>query len=50
MEKDYPFKYNQGEHITSQEAVDVLYQESNGDAIITTGVGRTDVGSPILPF
>ena len=38
--KDYPFKYNQGEHITSQEAVDVLYQESNGDAIITTGVGQ----------
>jgi acetolactate synthase-1/2/3 large subunit len=38
--KDYPFKYNQGEHITSQEAVDVLYQESKGDAIITTGVGQ----------
>ena len=36
---DYPFKFNQGEHITSQEAVDILYQESKGDAIITTGVG-----------
>ena len=36
----YPFKYNKGEHITSQEAVDVLYQESKGEAIITTGVGQ----------
>ena len=36
----YPFKYNQGKHITSQEAVQVLYEESNGDAIITTGVGQ----------
>jgi len=38
--KKYPFKYEKGEHITSQEAIDVLYQESNGDAIITTGVGQ----------
>ena len=38
--KDYPFKYKKGEHITSQEAIDVLYQESKGDAIITTGVGQ----------
>ena len=38
--KDYPFKYEKGEHITSQEAVDVLYQESKGEAIITTGVGQ----------
>ena len=36
----YPFKYNQGKHVTSQEAVQVLYEESNGDAIITTGVGQ----------
>ena len=38
--KDYPFKYSKSEHITSQEAVDVLYEESKGDAIITTGVGQ----------
>ena len=38
--KQYPFKYEKGEHITSQEAVDVLYEESKGDAIITTGVGQ----------
>ena len=38
--KQHPFKYEQGEHITSQEAVDILYQESKGEAIITTGVGQ----------
>ena len=38
--KKYPFKYDKGKYITSQEAVDVLYQESKGDAIITTGVGQ----------
>ena len=38
--KEYPFKYAKGEHITSQEAVDVLYEESKGEAIITTGVGQ----------
>ncbi len=38
--KEYPFKYSKGEHITAQEAVDVLYDESKGDAIITTGVGQ----------
>ena len=36
----YPFDYKDGEHITSQEAVKVLYEETNGDAIITTGVGQ----------
>ena len=38
--KEHPFKYNKSEHITSQEAVDILYEESKGDAIITTGVGQ----------
>ena len=38
--RDYPFKYSKSVHITSQEAVDVLYEESKGDAIITTGVGQ----------
>ena len=36
----YPFKHEKGEHITSQEAVEVLYEESQGEAIITTGVGQ----------
>ena len=38
--KDYPFKYEKGEHITSQEAVEALYEVSKGEAIITTGVGQ----------
>ena len=39
-EHPYPFEYNPGDHITSQEAVKVLYEESKGEAIITTGVGQ----------
>lgn len=38
--KDYPFKYEKGKHITSQEAVEALYEVSKGEAIITTGVGQ----------
>ena len=34
--KDHPFKYEKGEHITSQEAVEALYEISKGEAIITT--------------
>ena len=44
---EHPFKYAKGEHITSQEAVDVLYQESKGDAIITTELDSI-VGCPVL--
>ena len=36
--KEHPFKYEKGEHITSQEAVEVLYEESKGEAIITLQV------------
>ena len=39
-EHPYPFAFEEGEHITPQEAVKVLYEETNGDAIITTGVGQ----------
>jgi acetolactate synthase I/II/III large subunit len=38
--EENPFHYNKGEHITSQEAVEALYEESKGEAIITTGVGQ----------
>lgn len=38
--EDYPFTYEKGEHITQQEAIETLYQETQGDAIITTGVGQ----------
>jgi acetolactate synthase-1/2/3 large subunit len=39
-EHPFPFDFKEGKHITSQEAVRVLYEETDGDAIITTGVGQ----------
>ena len=38
--EEYPFEYDNTGHITQQEAIEVLYEETNGDAIITTGVGQ----------
>ena len=38
--KEHPFKYTKGEHVTGQEAIEALYEESKGEAIITTGVGQ----------
>jgi len=38
--EEYPFSYDKTGHITQQEATEVLYEETNGDAIITTGVGQ----------
>jgi len=38
--KEYPFKYTKGEHVTGQEAIEALYEESNGEALVTTGVGQ----------
>ncbi len=38
--EEHPFTYEKGEHITSQEAIEALYEESGGDALITTGVGQ----------
>lgn len=37
---EYPFTYEKTGHITQQEAIETLYQETKGDAIITTGVGQ----------
>lgn len=37
---EYPFTYEKGEHITQQEAIETLYELTQGDAIITTGVGQ----------
>lgn len=36
----YPFSYDKSGHITQQEAIETLYEETKGDAIITTGVGQ----------
>ena len=38
--EEHPFSYEKGEHISSQEAIEVLYEESKGEAILTTGVGQ----------
>ncbi len=38
--KEHPFTYAEGPHITSQEAIKVLYELTDGDAVITTGVGQ----------
>ena len=38
--EEHPFSYEASEHITQQEAIETLYQETKGDAIISTGVGQ----------
>ncbi|MBM3864826.1 MAG: biosynthetic-type acetolactate synthase large subunit [Verrucomicrobia bacterium] len=38
--RDHPFAYEESRHIAPQEAVQVLYELTKGDAIITTGVGQ----------
>jgi acetolactate synthase-1/2/3 large subunit len=38
--KETPFAYAESKHIVPQEAVQVLYELTKGDAIITTGVGQ----------
>jgi acetolactate synthase-1/2/3 large subunit len=37
---DYPFEYEESVHIQPQAAIKVLYEETGGEAIITTGVGQ----------
>jgi len=38
--QDHPFSYEPSKHIQPQEAVQVLYELTKGDAIIVTGVGQ----------
>ncbi|TVP75927.1 MAG: biosynthetic-type acetolactate synthase large subunit [Puniceicoccaceae bacterium] len=38
--EQYPFSYDKTGHITQQEAIETLYEVTQGDAIITTGVGQ----------
>ena len=38
--RDYPLSYEKSPHILPQEAIQVLSELTNGDAIITTGVGQ----------
>jgi acetolactate synthase-1/2/3 large subunit len=37
---EYPFAYEESPHIMPQEAIKALYEETSGEAIITTGVGQ----------
>lgn len=39
-QEQYPFTYEKGEYLTQQEVIETLYEETKGDAIITTGVGQ----------
>lgn len=39
-QEQYPFEYEKGPHLTQQEVIEALYEETKGDAIITTGVGQ----------
>ena len=38
--KDHPFRFDESKHIVPQEAVKMLYELTQGEAIITTGVGQ----------
>ena len=42
----FPFQYKPSKHILAQEAIEVLYQETRGEAIITTGVGQHQMWAP----
>ncbi len=44
--KEFPFSYEPSEHILPQEAVEVLYELTHGEAIITTGVGQHQMWAP----
>ncbi len=39
-QKKHPFKYEKIKYILAQEAIEVLYEETKGEAILTTGVGQ----------
>lgn len=42
---EYPFQFDESPHIQPQRAIQVLYEETGGEAIITTGVGQHQMWS-----
>jgi acetolactate synthase-1/2/3 large subunit len=38
--KEYPFEYEESPHILPQQAIQTLYEETGGEAIVSTGVGQ----------
>ncbi len=42
----FPFSYKPNRHIIPQEAIQVLFEETKGQAIITTGVGQHQMWAP----
>jgi len=47
--KEHPFPFNYARntpHILPQEAIQILFEETKGDAIITTGVGQHQMWTP----
>ncbi|MGF1452490.1 MAG: biosynthetic-type acetolactate synthase large subunit, partial [Opitutales bacterium] len=45
-EHPFPFHYKPSPHILPQEAIEVLYQETKGEAVIATGVGQHQMWAP----
>ena len=44
--EEFPFSYQESPHILPQEAVKVLFELTDGEAIITTGVGQHQMWAP----
>lgn len=43
--EQYPFEFEESPHIQPQKAIQTLFEESKGEAIITTGVGQHQMWS-----
>ncbi|HSH09379.1 MAG TPA: biosynthetic-type acetolactate synthase large subunit [Oceanipulchritudo sp.] len=43
--EEYPFQFEESPHIVPQLAIQTLYEETKGEAIITTGVGQHQMWS-----
>lgn len=46
QEHPFPFTYKQGKHILAQDAIKTLFEETGGEAILSTGVGQHQMWAP----